>query len=279
MAVTAEQQQVLNQVKPFVDESARDANLMSQAIQVLGFDVNLQRPPAYWIYIYNIAPIEHIRHRPPQYSAIRISACPPDKEYIRALPIPDVVNHKWPNPDTGQLTYYGERAERFATDLINPSNLSNDMWAEVNPENQWIDGGTDDLSKRGVFWSRNEVPTKEELKKSKTRMERHYRELFQRAEDLARSGKAVEIGREHHIAADYLHMGSSWHVVTAVPEACPNCGEPIKPGIAYHPSAVGGICILDWKRTCAAGLKTKADVPEESRWWTEPPKPEIPKGK
>lgn len=253
----------------YQEELARDRALTSNAVQAFGFDVNLQRTPAYWIHIFNISPNQYVRYRPPQFPRIVLAPCPSDKEWVEVARIPDIVNEKEINPDTGLVSYRGSRGERFATDLVNPSNLTNNMWAEIAPN--WMDGGGDDLSRKGVFWSKNEVPTREELQKSRRRMEQYYREQFQRAEDLARAGKAAEISKEMHLAADYLRLSTTWHVMTDVPYPCPNCGEAIKPGVAYHASSVGGICVIDWKRTVAAGIKQKSDVPEEVRWWTEEP--------
>ena len=69
-------------------------------------------------------------------------------------------------------------------------------------------------------------------------------------------------------------MNASWHLRTAIQEACPNCGDQINPGIAYHSSSVGGVCVLDWARTVKAGVKSRDDVPMEARWWEEESEPE-----
>jgi hypothetical protein len=248
------------------------------AAMVIGQDRNYNREPDYWLYVFNISTRTFVRHRPPDFPNITLRACPAGQPYVLAARVRDTINYKVKDVGTGQTSLMSISGERWATDLINPANLGNQMWTEVsNPEMDLLHGGGDDLSRRGVFWSRNEVPTPEELARSRTLMERHYRLLVEQAEELAGDPKTRrEIGAEHHLAAEYLHMNSSWHVRTAVQEACPNCGEPVNPGIAYHPSAVGGVCVLDWKRAVSAGVKTKAEVPEDQRWWKEEPEPPAP---
>src|SRR5689334_2061501 len=230
---------------------------------IISGNPNFNRQPDYWLYIFNIAPVEFVRHRPVDFPTIRIQACPKGQPYVMAVRVPNTINYKSIVAETGQPSFDSIVGERFCTDLVNPANLSNDMWRDIgNGDMDQMHGGGDDLSRRGVFWSRNQVPTAEELGKAKARMERHYRECIQKADDLARAGKVAEIGAEAHIAADYLHISTSWHMQTSVNEPCPNCGENIKSGVAYHASTVGGICVLDWQRTIASGVKTKADVPE-----------------
>lgn len=254
----------------FNQELKLDQNQALKVASIIGHDPNFNRKPDYWINIFNISPVEHIRHRPVDFPTIRIAACPPGKPYICAVRVPNIINYKWVSAETGQPSFVAIKGERFATDLINPGNITDEMWRDsYNPDMDQMHGGGDDLSRRGVFWSKNDVPTPEELKMAKTRMEKHYRECVQKAEDLARQGKTGEIGGEAHIAADYLRVNSTWHVRTAVQEPCPNCGEMINPGIAFHASAFGSLCVLDWKRAVSAGVKAKADVPDEARWWAK----------
>ena len=265
-----------------------DQNQALKVADIIGHDPNFNRKPDYWINVFNISSLSFVRHRPVDFPTIRIEACPKGQPWMLAVRVPNIVNYKWTSAETGQPSFSSIRGERFATDLINPANLGEQMWIEItDPMMDEMHGGSDDLSRRGVFWSRrqpfnhcavcdsdkicpdHDVPSAEDLTRARTRMERHYRLLTQRADAMANDPKTRgDIGEEHHHAADYLHINAAWHLRTQVQEGCPNCGEPVNPGIAYHMSSMGP-CILDWKRAVSAGIKMKADVPEEHRWWTE----------
>lgn len=278
----------------FNQQAQLDRNQFLKVASIIGNDPNFNRKPDYYINVFNIAPVEHVRHRPVDFPTIKIDACPKGEPWALVVRVPNIVNYKWVNPDTGQPSFSSVAGERVATDLINPANLSNNMWQEVsNSDMDQMHGGGDDLSRRGVFWSirqksngpceqcdgaqicpEHDVPNPEDLRWAKARLERHYREVVQKAEDLARTGKMTEIGAEAHIAANYLHVNSTWHIHTAVQEPCPNCGDQINPGIAYHASSIGGICVLDWPRCVAAGVKKREDVPIELRWWDESDQPQ-----
>jgi len=264
-------------------ERMLDANQSLKVASIIASDPSYNRPPDYWINIFNISQVEmpgepgisFVRHRPTDFPTLRIRRCPPGQPWVLALRVGNIVHYKIPAPDTGQVNFASIDGERWATDLINPANLGRSMWTnQDNSDMDQMHGGSDDLSRRGVFWSLKVEPTAEELAKARARMEKHYRQEVQKAEDLARAGKISEIGSEAHAAADYFRESYGWHVKTSVLDSCPNCGEPIKSGIAYHQSPLG-LCVLDWKRTVAAGVRTKADVPEDQKWWAdEPPKSE-----
>jgi hypothetical protein len=237
-----------------------------QGVQFIDFtqDANLQRPADYHVYLFNIAPRRFEVRRPPSWPLITFPACPADKSYVMVGRVPNVVQEITMVVD--RTVVNGIRGERFATDLLNPSNLGIDPWAEVTDEQvAWIDGGTDDLTRRGMFWSLNETPEPQELAMAKSRMERHYRSLLKHGDELFRANRHREIGMEHHLAADYFHYRAQWHFVAEAPNFCPNCGEDVKPGIAFHMNN-GVLCVIDWQRAVAAGAKRIDEVPEEHRW-------------
>lgn len=226
-------------------------------------DPNINRPAEYHLHVFNIAQREFTIRRPPLFPCIKIPACPLGQPYILVAKIPNIVNEKYIISESGKTANQGRAGELVANDLVNPANTSGDMWREINDENiTWIDGGTDDATRRGLFWTRNETPTEEELHKAKERMQRHYKGLLSRAETLSRQNKIDEISWEMHLAADHFRIRSTWHTVAELPEECPNCGEGIKPGVAFHTLANGALCVVDWRRAVAAGVVRKEDVPD-----------------
>jgi len=234
-------------------------------------DANAERPPDYYLYIFNIANRKFEIRRPPNFPLMTFAGCPLGQPYALVGRVPNIVNEKWVDADSGETRVRGIMGERFATDLLNPSNTGIDIWGEIPEELSWLDsGGTDDMTRRGLFWTKNAEPTTEELAMSRAKMEKHYRQLIQHA-DILYSDTATrrEIGREHHMAADYFKARSQWHIVAETPIICENCGEMLKSNVAFHIGPTGFMCVRDWKRTVAAGAVKREQVPEESRWWED----------
>lgn len=280
----------------FNNELKVDQNAMLKAASIIRNDPNFNRRPDYWINIFNITPVEHKRQRPVDFPQIVLRACPKEKPWIIAFRAPNIVNYKWVSADTNQPGFHSLRGERFATDLLNPANLGENIWAAtVNGDIDLMHGSGEDLTRRGFFWEIrqkadsyceacehpsdpcpvHDVPSAEALRRTKIKLEAHYNVMVKQGEKLASDPKTSgEIGEEHHRAADYLHVNASWHRQTTVQESCPNCGDTINPGIAYHASSVGGVCVISWERACKAGVVRREDVPIDCRWWTEESEPE-----
>lgn len=276
-------------------ELMREMNMQTLRVADFSLDAHLNYTPGYFLYLFNIAPKTFKINRPPCFSQITISACPEGQPWALVAKFPAIVDEKWVEADSGEIRTRGIQGERFVMDLINPSNLGVKMWSEVTDEQMsWIDGGTNDYTRRGLFWTRNERPgqtclehggcadeekcpvckkdTYSELYLAKARLEKHYKQLIVQADDYSRKGNYNEIGPEHHLAGDYFHVRAPWHIVAELPSTCPNCGDAMKDGMPYHVNSVGIVCVIDWKKTVLAGVKKREDVPEELRWWDEPVK-------
>jgi hypothetical protein len=132
-----------------------------------------------------------------------------------------------------------------------------------------------DLRAQGVFWTRNNPPTEAEVAKAHKRIEKYYRGLLEKATALEYSNPKELAERlqneDYHLAADYFGEEFSWHkkrvkkVAPVVKSECPNCGNEIKRGIAFHFDPDTGLCVLDWKRAYEAGKVKLEDVPESKR--------------
>jgi|SRR5579862_3522895 len=275
-------------------------------------DANLMRAPDYFITLFNIVDRKFVIQRPPSFPMIVLAPCPRDKPWKAVARIPNIVNEKFVAAESGETQIRGIIGERFATDLLNPSNTGIDMWADISDDAAlWIDKGTDDMTKRGLFWAGGRQPGREvlcdncgavedtedrileghdrraycrkcdqvysprpndaDLAKCKGRLERFYRQLLTQAEEYARNQQFREIGYEHHLSADYFGLNSSWHQTIQAPQLCEYCGDAIKAGIAYHMSSSGLMCIRNWKSAVKAGVKQRSDVPIEERWWKDEP--------
>lgn len=230
-------------------------------------DPNLNRKPDYLLHVFSIARKPFVVRRPPNFPTVTFAACPKNKDWAEVAVIPNVVNYRWVDGVTGEVRSQGEAGERVATDLLNPANLGTDIWAASDEQSGWVDGGSDDLTRRGLFWSRHATPEPWELARCRTRLENHYRSLIAQADDLVQNGERKALTPEHHLAAEHFKLKTTWHSIADPQRNCPNCGEQVGDSVAFHRNSLGMICVLDWKRAVEAGVKTRADVPENLRWW------------
>lgn len=249
--------------------TAKSMEADKNALQNFAVDANFIRQPEYFIHMYNVGERSHRVSNGLIKNAL-IPGVKPGERYVKCFSLPNIVNQAWQDPDTGQLRTYGEDGRRVMMDLINPANMGIDQDFELPPQEVVSQGSN--LAVWGLFWSVNDPPTEEELRKATAKMEKNYRKLLAEADALDRAGKRSEILEIHYIAASYFHYKGSWNTIVEVPAECPVCGGPIKKGAAFHRLEDGGICVNDWKRTVAAGVRTKDQVPEEQRWWKVEPK-------
>ncbi|MGH7441584.1 MAG: hypothetical protein ACREKE_02800, partial [bacterium] len=245
-------------------EMSHQENVKNLPIGFVGFttDPNVDRPPDYYIHIYNISPMSFFLTKPPLAPIFNIPPCEPGTPYRLIASLPNVVNQKHIDSSTGQILNTGFRGEAVANDILNPSNTSGTPWSD---KEDWMNVGTD-LTTQGCFWSRENPPSAADLAKAKSRMERRFTQIVEEGNKLHTAGKLAEINPDHHQAAAYFHLQTPWHRTYEAPVSCPSCGEEIKAGVAFHRNSANTICILDWKRSVEAGIKDLMDVPFDQRW-------------
>lgn len=263
---------------PRLSESMTNANKykFNFALQ----DYLMGRKPDFWVYLYNIGEQKHDVYRPPLLANLHIVACPHGKPYVQCARFPQPLLTPQGSVDSDEITIIPADSRRFAMDIINPDNLGLD-------QDTVIDKATNignDLGKKGVFWSLNQPPTEEELAAAKKRMEAHYNSLLEKAREVETSAPQTLnsiLSPEMHIAADYFGVETSWHGKRSRPMDCPNCGDRIKVGVAFHKTEEGTLCILDWKRAVASGVRTKQQAIDAGAPGFETPAvvPQAPKSK
>lgn len=228
------------------------------------------RTPDYHVYIYSISQRAHERNMPPMIPRLVIKACPANQEYVLAYKLEHPYQQADRNVDTGEVLIRFHHAKKIAQDIVCPDAPTMD--APITAEG--ASSGMD-LRAKGVFWSMNYPPLDSEVQAARKRLETSYRMRLERNVQLEYTNPkelAERIGEEDHLAADYFGEEYSWHrarVRKAAPAAkvtCPECGDDIKPGVAFHRDSQGEYCILDWKRAYEAGRVTKKQVPESKRW-------------
>ena len=237
-------------------------------------DPDQMRKGEYTVYLHSISK-RSFEQPHPIYRNVIVPACPKDKRYITFMRITHPVQIATVDPDnvSGPLKWFFENAKRAALCVCNPSYVGNDLSVqdkEIANEYQ-IASSESNLTQQGVFASLNEIPTEEELKKAEGRRTAYYKRIFEEMNGLFRSNpkEAQErLGLDHHLAAEMFAIDVDWHKLTTPKIECPNCGEKIKEGIAFH-RVNGDLCVLDWERAYLAGAVKKDQVPEPKRWWKE----------
>jgi hypothetical protein len=230
------------------------------------------RAPEYFVYVYNISEQEFTVSRPPLFSEAKIKGRKPGSEYNLFGMFPQPLLMPKGNVDSNEIDIISQDTRRFVTDMINPDNLGIDQDALIEKSTS---GGTNDLGAKGVFWSLRgpstknyknpygEEPTPEEVKAARGRMEKRFRFLLDQAKAVEVSNPAQLreiLSPEHHTAAEYFGESYSWHNKQVRADYCPQCGEKMRAGAAFHKTEDGGICVLDWDRAIKAGARTRAQA-------------------
>lgn len=230
-------------------------------------------PPQYFVYIYTVSMQGFEVSRPPLFRDVKIPGRVKGERYKLVTKLPQPVLVPKGNVDSNDVDVIPTDARRIAMDIINPNNLGLDQDAVLDPRFVFSQGN--DLGARGVFWSfngpgadkygRNTEPTEEEVKKAYTRLERHYNRILEEARAVETSDPASLsrfLAPEHHHAADYFGLEFQWHGKKTRPVECPICGDRMREGAAFHKTEDGTLCINDWKRAVAAGVRTRAQAYE-----------------
>lgn len=221
-------------------------------------DPNLSRKPDYYIYVFTVSKRKFLIRQPTLFPRLEVPACGPNERYKLVIAIPHPLQQQdVTDGGAGQLISRGYHAEDVAMSLCNPNNLTRDQ--EATPPAGTVLGIGNNLTVQGVFWTPNETPTEKELVAAELRREKYYRSLLNKARALENSNpKALEgeLNIDYRMAADYFGEETSWHKKHIHQEACPNCGESIKPGVAFHKNKeLEMICVIDPIRAAAAGVK------------------------
>lgn len=208
-------------------------------------------PARYHVHIYTISKREFVIQQPPSIPYLIIPPCE-NEPYKKVVSIPHPFLQTERHPDKNEMIIYREVAERVAQSICNPQNPSLDQ-DFVNRQPLAI--GVD-LNKQGVFWSKNDPPTKEEIQKAHARREKYYSELIEQARTLEIANpKELEqlINPDYHMAAEYFGLETPWHRKHVAKAECPNCGEMIKSAnLAYHVNSAGLVCVIDAARAASA---------------------------
>jgi len=192
------------------------------------------RPPRRFVYIHSVAkrdfgPLNHAL-----FPKLRLRGCTSGERSVLCAKIGDPIPQSSPDQERGGNRIDEHDAWAAASDLIMPRSDK--------------EGG--DYVARGIFLSLSETPSDEEIKRAENARDDRFRKLTQKAFRLeATNPRALnEYLLEEpdvHLAMDMLGLEAAWHKRNEVKATCPNCGDLIKPGIAFHQSSAGILCVID----------------------------------
>lgn len=240
-------------------------------------DRNMLRDPDRMIHVFSVSKRSFTIDRAPLWVKLHLRACGKDDRYVAVAHIPDPLMQAVHNTENGRRRGEAHDGLRAAIDLLNPNNPTNDPDWNPSPEMAAMFGSSRgcDLFAQGLFLSLREEPTDAEITRAEERRNARYRALIAQADSLEQTNRKEleeflrgEDGTDLRMALDFYGEQRAYHKPMIATRSCPNCGDAIKLGVAFHLLPNNMYCVNDWPRAVDAGVKTKSDVPQHLRWWT-----------
>lgn len=178
-------------------------------------DLNKAYKPESKVWLYNLSQLDFIVSRPPWFKKINIYGRRDKEKYTIVTSFPEVL--VCPENVIGGL-YENETkivyqdGKRLCMDICNPDNLGLDQDANIS---QLFGSGSNNLGQRGVFWSMNNPPTAEDLRKAKKRLKKYYQYLMEQVQTVAlvRPDKLIDfVTPELFLAFSFLKQPVPWSI-------------------------------------------------------------------
>ena len=235
------------------------------------------------IYIYSTAkrdfPKKHV-----YWAQGKLLGCHKGERYVCCGSIPDPPQQLAVDPDRGGLRVEVEPRDeagwRVAIDILNPNNPSLDPYIHLNSQQAalYATGQNVDLIRYGLFPSLSNPPKEEEILKAEKARDDSYGKLVDEAfQEQATNPQGFRMWLRNNpdvnTAMEALGVKADWHTKAEIKSECPNCGDTIKAGVAYHTRANGRDCIIDAERAAKAGVSVEqdedevGDEPQRRRGW------------
>src|SRR5260370_634984 len=180
--------------------------------------------------IANITEQNHTAHR--TYGTFKISGRAGGEEYTLTRV----------TPRTAVMDYGDKRILPLA---ITAREIAEDLCHVINS-----DAGENSFL--GVFVCAGNMPTEDELRNARSRLEEFYRALVAAADrEWERSHSFLFIHDLQRRAAGHLGLNKEWYYQARETAECPGCGERVKPGVAVCKSCKA---VLDREKALALGL-------------------------
>jgi hypothetical protein len=238
------------------------------------FDNTLPRmwPVLRHIYIYSVARRDFQKKH--CYFNGTLQGCKNNERYVLCYSLADPPQQLSADVERGGTRVEVEpRAEagwRVAIDILNPNNPGMDPYLKLNPQQAslYSTGQNVDLIKYGLFPSLHNPPLEDEIQRAEQARDEQYMNLWNEAlQEHETNPQGFRLWLRNHPdvseAGRSLGMEAEWLTTPVSKMACPNCGDVIRSGIAFHKSTAGVLCIIDRKRAIEAGaIKEQPEVRE-----------------
>lgn len=231
------------------------------------------REPRRLIYIHTVA--QKGRFAPPRslFKKTFFRGCENGEPWVTCAVIGDPIPLSSPDQERGGQRIDEHDGWRACIDWLNSSNTTTDPYDGSGNPDFFANRQGLNLIAEGYFPSLNEIPTDKEVGRAREAVRKHYKWLTDNAIRLSGSGMQREFNEflqtypEVHVGMDQLGLTAPWHAASVIEAHCPNCGETIRPGIAFHYDVEKTLCIIDPVRTLKAGKITREQyemiVPED----------------
>jgi hypothetical protein len=233
------------------------------------YDTRLPRmyPVHRHIYIYSVArrdfPKKHV------YFKGQLVGCHKGERYVLCTTIPDPPQQLAVDAERGghrvEVEPRDEAGWRVAIDILNPNNPSTNPYYRLNAQQAayYSIGQSVDLMRFGLFPSLSNPPLEEEIVRAEQERDASYQALIDEAfQEQASNPQGFRAWLKNHpdIGEAMTATGTvaDWFKAPESKVSCPNCGDVIKAGIAFHKSSAGVLCILDPIRAEKAGVVSEA---------------------
>lgn len=180
--------------------------------------------PYHSVYLFSLYP-EVLEKRCGSAGVFRIPACESGQRISKPLVLSNVIRTPYVDALDGVLKTDDVSGEATAEDLMRPL-----MFGEK--ESVWSFG--QNWEDFGAFWTKNEVPTDEEVEEARKKLEATYRRALIEATTLESTGQTHLVTPIMRHAATYFEEDRSWNRQFKKKLECPGCGESAKAGIIQH---------------------------------------------
>ena len=228
------------------------------------FDTRMPRlyPVHRHIHLYSVArrdfPKKHV------YFNGTLKGCHNGERYVLCYSVPDPPQQIAVDAERGgkrvEVEPRDEAGWRVAIDILNPNNPSMDPYFRLNGQQAalYSIGQDVDLIRYGLFPSLNNPPTEAEIVRAEKSRDDSYQALVDEAfQEQSGNPQGFRKWLKDHpditTAMEALGVIADWHRAPVSQMACPNCGDVVKAGIAFHKSSAGVLCIIDRERAIKAG--------------------------
>ena len=211
---------------------------------------HMMRDPKRMIYIHTVSKRSTPFLTRTLFPKLRLVGCEAGERYVTCAAFGDPIPQASPDQERGGTRIDEHDGWRAAIDLLNPTNLTyNPYSGDANPD-FFANRNGQNLIAEGFWPSLHEVPPEEEIRAAEQRRDKHYRYLARESTRLAARSKKdldefLQTYPDTYIALDSLGIKTDFHNPAIVTVTCPNCGDAVKQGIAFHQSSAGILCIID----------------------------------